>query len=398
MRRLATLAALLLALLPAGPASAGGWDDILAAARGQTVWFNAWGGDPRTNAFIAWAGEETLRRHGVRIVQVKLADTAEAVARVQAEKAAGRAAGGSVDLIWINGPNFLAMKEGGLLYGPFVERLPNAAFLDLTEGAPATRDFTVPVEGMESPWRLARFVLSHDSARLPDPPRSMAALAAWAAAHPGRLTHPAVSNFMGATFLKQALVELAPDPAALALAPDDAAFAAQTAPLRAWYDALRPNLWRGGTAFPETQSVQDRMLADGEIDISMSFDPGSVAAAVAEGSLPATTRVFVPAGGSIGNMSFLAIPFNAAHPEGAMVVANFLLEPSVQARMQDIAVLGSLSVLDPARLDAAARAALEAPPAATALPLLAALGRTLAEPHPGWMTRIVAEWGRRYGP
>ncbi|HQE97017.1 MAG TPA: hypothetical protein PKY20_02370, partial [Methanothrix sp.] len=48
--------------------------------------------------------------------QVKLTDTAEAVTRVISEKAAGQDSGGSVDLIWINGPNFLAMKDQGLLH------------------------------------------------------------------------------------------------------------------------------------------------------------------------------------------------------------------------------------------------------------------------------------------
>ena len=56
------------------------------------------------------------RRYGITIQQVKLKDTAEAVMCVVAETSAGRDANGSVDLIWINGPNFLAMKSQGLLY------------------------------------------------------------------------------------------------------------------------------------------------------------------------------------------------------------------------------------------------------------------------------------------
>ena len=39
-------------------------------------------------------------------------------------------------------------------------------------------------------------------------------------------------------------------------------------------------------------------------------------------------------------------------------VANFLLEPAVQARMQNIEVLGAFSVLDPDRLDPQAKALL----------------------------------------
>jgi len=387
------LVAAALALSLATPALAD-WQATLDAARGQTVYWHAWGGDQRTNDFIAWVGAEAERRHGVSIAQVKLADTAEAVTRVVAEKAAGVAEGGAVDMIWINGPNFLAMKDQGLLHGPFVADLPNAAYVDLSPGAAASLDFTVPVEGMESPWRLARFVLVHDSATLPNPPASMAALADWAAANPGRLTHPVAGNFMGATFLKQALVELAPDPAALLAPVTEAAYGTQTAPLWDWYARLRPNLWRGGRTFPENESAQFRLLDDGEVDIAMAFDPAAPAALVEQGLLPDSVRVFVPEGGSLGNISFVAIPFNAAHRAGAMVVANLLLDPAVQARMQDITVLGSYSVLDPARLDAAQRAAFAALPTAPALPTLDDLGPTLPEPHPSWMTRITEDWVR----
>ncbi len=384
-----------LAVSLASPALAD-WQSTLDAAKGQTVYWNAWGGDARTNAFIEWVGQETDRLYGVKVQQVKLSDTAEAVNRVIAEKAAGKDGGGSVDLIWINGANFLSMKEQGLLHGPFVAGLPNAQYLDLSPGAAASVDFTVPVEGYESPWRLARFVFAYDSARVSVPPASMADFAAWTAAHPGRMTHPAVTNFMGATFLKQALIELAPDAAALQAPVTDAAFGVQTAPLWDWYDALRPNLWRGGETFPENESIQFQLLNDGEVDIAMAFDPAAPAALIEQGLLPETARVFVPEGGTIGNISFVAIPYNAANAAGAEVVANFLLDPATQAHQQDISVLGSFAVLDPAKLGPAEQAAFNALPEAAALPTLDALGPTLLEPHASWMTRLTEEWARRY--
>ncbi|MGB5836124.1 MAG: ABC transporter substrate-binding protein, partial [Albidovulum sp.] len=115
-----------------------------------------------------------------------------------------------------------------------------------------------------------------------------------------------------------------------------------------------------------------------------------------QGLLPETVRSYAHEGGSIGNISFVAIPFNAAHKEGAMVVANFLLDPATQAHAQDITVLGSYSVLDPAKLGEAERAAFAALPASPALPSNDALGKTLNEPHPGWMTRIAEDWAKRY--
>ncbi|MGO9756090.1 MAG: hypothetical protein ACLPNY_05700 [Roseiarcus sp.] len=153
MRRwiaIATLGGVLLGsttLARADPA----WDGVLAKARGETVYWNAWGGDERTNGFIAWVGDVVRKRYGVTLRQVKLADTGEAVARVVAEKAAGRNSDGTVDMIWINGPNFLSMKEKGLLFGPFVDELPNAPLIDTTSKPSNVTDFTVPVDGMESP-------------------------------------------------------------------------------------------------------------------------------------------------------------------------------------------------------------------------------------------------------
>ena len=76
-----------------------------------------------------------------------------------------------------------------------------------------------------------------------------------------------------------------------------------------------------------------------------------------------------------------------------MVVADFILDPATQAHQQDLSVLGAFSVLDPARLTG--DAALPTP-SHPALPSLEALGPTLAEPHPSWMERLVAEWSTRY--
>ena len=372
------------------------WSATLVKAKGQTVYWNAWGGDDRTNAYIKWVGAQTEKLYGVKVQQVKLSGTGEAVTRVIAEKQAGKVEGGSVDLIWINGPNFLSMKDKGLLYGPFATTLPNAKFLDLSSASANSVDFTVPVEGYESPWRLAKFVFNYDSARVSEPPKSMAAFLDWAKAHPGRFTHPAVDNFMGATFLKQALIELAPNPEVLQSPATDANYESTVAPLWAWYDQLKPNLWHGGKDFPANQAAEDQLLNDGEIDISMSFDPASAAAAAAEGKYPESIRTYALTGGTLGNVSFVAIPFNAAHKAGAEVVANFILSPEAQSHMQNIEVLGSFSVLDLAKLDATQKKAFEDLPTSAALPTNADLGKTLLEPHPSWMTRLTADWAKRY--
>ncbi len=169
MRKFLLGAALLLASTLhalAGDPDPAKWDDVLAEAQGETVYFNAWGGAENINAYLEWAGGELEKRYGVKLVHVKLDDTANAVAKVVAEKAAGRNEGGTVDLIWINGENFASMKRQQLLFSPgWAEKLPNWKFVDIEDKPTIRTDFTIPVEGLESPWGMAKLVFFHDSAK-----------------------------------------------------------------------------------------------------------------------------------------------------------------------------------------------------------------------------------------
>jgi putative thiamine transport system substrate-binding protein len=377
-------------------ASAASFDDALAEARGQTVYWHAWGGDPQINDYIEWIGAEVEARHGIELVHVKLTDTAEAVARVVAEKAAGRTEGGAVDLIWINGENFASMKAQDLLFGPFAQDLPNFRYVD-TAGKPTMLvDFTVPTEGLEAPWGMAQFVFLYDTAVVAEPPRSIPALLEWVEANPGRFTYPAPPDFIGSTFLKHVLAELTDRPEALQRPMDQAEFAAVTAPLWAWLEEARPHLWRKGASYPLSGPALQQLLDDGEVDYAMAFNPADASAAISAGRLPETVRTFILEDGTIGNTHFLAIPFNAAHAAGAMAVADFLMSPEAQAHKQDPRVWGDGTVLDLAALAPKDRARFDALPLGIATLPPDQLTPVRPEPHPSWMVEIEAEWLRRF--
>jgi putative thiamine transport system substrate-binding protein len=315
---------------------------------------------------------------------------------VLAEKAAGKTARGSVDLIWINGENFAALKEHGLLYGPFTQSLPNFRLVD-TNNKPTLNDFTVPVDGLEAPWSMAQFVFLYDTHRLARPPRTPGELLAWAKEHPGRFTYPQPPDFLGTTFLKQLLLSERTQRTSLNAPASDAQFEATTEPLWAYLEALQPFLWRKGRAYPANGPAQVRLLADGELDMALSFSPEAASSAILSGQLPDTVRTFIFDGGTIGNASFLAIPFNSSAKEGALVMINFLLSPVAQARKQDPHELGSLTVLDMAKLSPADRSQFEQLPPGPATLSPEQLGKPLAEPHPYWMGRLQQEWQKRFG-
>ena len=371
------------------------WDAVTAEAQGQTVYWNAWGGSDVINDFITWIGEQAAEQ-GVTLEHVKLTDTAEAVSRVLAEKTAGKDEGGAIDLIWINGENFASMKEQDLLFGPWAEALPNRALTDPQNSA-LSADFTVPTDGMESPWGMAQLVFFHDSARLPEPPRTMPTLLAWAQANPGRFTFPQPPDFLGATFLKQALIEFSPDLMALEGPVEDADYEATTAPLWAFMDELTPNLWRQGRAYPQNGARLVQLMADNEIDIGFDFNPNAASNAIANGQLPDSVRSHVHDGGTLGNASFVAIPYNANAKAGAMVVADILLSPEAQARMADPEVWGLGTVLDVAALEPEQLLLFDRIEFGPATLKPEELGETLPEPHPSWMVKLEEDWTARYG-
>ncbi len=374
------------------------WDAVLAEAKGEKVFFHAWGGEPRINDYIAWAAKTVKQRYGVRVMHVKVSDAAQVISRVLTEKAAGRHEGGTVDLVWINGENFAAMKHERLLRSaPWSTELPNYRFVDVENKPSVALDFTVPVDGLEAPWGMAKLVFFYDTERLSEPPVSATQLAAWIADNPGRFTYPQPPHFIGTTFLKQLLVELASDSEALMQPATEESYAAAAAPLFAWLDAAHPNLWRQGRAFPRDYGGMRRLLADGEIDIAFAFNPADASSAIANGELPDSVRSFVFEDGTLGNTHFVAIPFNANAAAGAMVFADFLMSPEAQAKKQDPHVWGDPTVLAIDGLSAEDRARFDALDLGIATLAPEELGPTLPEPHPSWVSRIEHEWARRYG-
>ncbi len=404
-RSLALLPALALTLIPLlHAADTDDWEAVLEEARGQTVYWNAWGGDDRTNRYIEWVARRMAEEHDLRLVHVKLDDTSAAVSRVLAEKSAGNRDDGSIDLIWSNGENFAAMKEADLLFGPFAERLPNFALTHPEHNPEVVTDFTLPTEGYESPWGKAQITFYYDSedmgeieeSRDAGPPRSIEALLTWAEANPGRFTYPRIPDFTGSTFLKQALIALVDDTAPLYAPTEESDFDAVSAPLWEYLDALHPHLWRSGRQFPATGPELRRLMGDGELSLAFTFYPSEPAAAVADFELPESVRSYVLDEGTLGNVHFVAIPFTSPRRAGAMAVADFLLSPEAQAHKQDLAVWGDRTVLDVARLPEAERARFAIDEENPAMLPAEALEKTLPEPHPSWMTALQEAWRERY--
>ncbi len=382
------------------------WEQLQNSGENQDVYFHTWGGDPQINAYIQWVADEVEDKYNINLVQVKLSDTSEAVSRVLAEKSANNNKQGSVDLIWINGANFATMSENSLLLKGWATKLPNFALTDPNNNPSVTLDFGVPTDGMEAPWGQASLTFYYDSLALDKPPATLAELASWTQQNPGRFSYPKPPDFLGMSFLKYALVMLHEQKDAQTGTNISAALNQPVSetnrdlvlnPLWNFLDKWHPSLWRSGQQFPQSGEQMRRLVDDTELSLAFTFSGPEVPAAVQRYDLPPSIRSYAMRDGSLSNTHFVAIPYNASHPEAAQLVANFLLSPKAQARKQNPSVWGDKTVLIPTTLSLEQQALFKTTKPHPSALAFDAIKRTVSEPHPSWVDAIMQGWQTRYG-
>jgi len=380
------------------------WKAIEKRGTKQSVYFHAWGGDAQINSYIQWVADQVGEKYQIDLNHVKLTDTAEAVSRVLAEKSANNNDNGQVDLVWINGANFASMAENNLLDKHWAEKIPNFVFTNPANNPAMMRDFGVPTQGMEAPWGQAALTFYFDSLKLETPPQTLPELLHWSKAHPGRFTYPKPPAFLGMSFLKYALIILSesqPENIKEKLyLPATTESQAQLLPnLWAFLDELHPSLWRQGKHFVSNGLALRRLMADTELQVSFTFSAAEIPSAITRYDLPYTTRTYRMKDGSLSNIHFVAIPYNAAHIDSAKLVANFLLSPEAQARKQQAEVWGDNSVLDLSQLTTAQKSLFQKAGKKHLSETIINIDNTrlLGELHPSWVKVITDQWLMRYG-
>lgn len=309
------------------------WDAVLAAARGQTVNWYLWGGSEGINRFVdTFYGEALQERYGITLNRVPIADTVDAVNQVLSEKEAGKDPG-VVDMIWINGENFSSLKQATMLYGGWARALPNARYVDW-ENSALNLDFGIPIDDMESPWSSAQFQFIYDTARVEEQqlPRSFADLKTWACAHPGRFTYiaPGAGAFQGTRFVKAALFELSGG-AKQWSSVDEKLWQRWSPKLWTYLNELKPCLWREGVTYPKDENELHSLFANREVDFSITQAIAGAQPLIDQKLVPETSKAFVFDTNMIGDFNYVAIPSNAPHKAAALVLADLILDPELQA-------------------------------------------------------------------
>lgn len=311
----------------------------------KRVNFYGWGGSMLTNNWIDTTLSEIAKEsYDLQVNRVGM-NIDEILNLMLAEKSAGKE-NGSIDLVWINGENFYTAMQADLLYGPITDKIPNFAKYVDGKSPDVLYDFGVEIKGYEAPYGKAQFVFIYDSSKIKNPPKNHKELLAWCKKNPGRFTYAALPDFTASAFVRNIIYDIVGYEKFMTMKPNEAEMRKAIKPAIDYLNELKPYLWNEGKTYPADNPALCNLYADGEIDITMSYNPNTASAEIEKGVFPNTTRCFLFDKGTIGNTHFIAIPKNATNKEGALKLINCILTPKAQATKYDPTVWGDMPVLD----------------------------------------------------
>jgi putative spermidine/putrescine transport system substrate-binding protein len=324
------------------------WEETINDAEGKTVNFYMFGGDRRTNNWVdTFVADNLKEKYNIHVHRVPMGPD-DYLNKLLGEKQIGRNSG-SIDLLWINGENFKIAKENNLLFGPFAEKLPNFNKYIDKDSESVTYDFGYPTEGYEAPYGKSQFIFIYDLAKT-EAPTDFDALTAWIKNNPGKFTYAALPDFTSSAFVRHVIYNTSGGYEQF-YDMEEEQFKTTIKPAMDYLKEIEPYLWREGESYPATQAQLDNLYADGEVWMTMGYQPPKAAGEIEKGNFPESSRSFVIKEGTISNTHFLAIPFNAPQKEAALVTANFLLSFEAQYDKMIPANWGDFTVLDTEKLN-----------------------------------------------
>lgn len=325
------------------------WETIVKDSKGTTVNFYGWGGDEKINKWIDTELAKGLKeKYDINLKRVPM-NIDEILNKLLGEKQLN-SQNGTIDVVWINGENFYTAKNNELLYGPFLDKLPNAEkYLD-KDSEEIKYDFGFPVEGYEAPYGKAQFVMIYDKDKVKSVPKNHKELLEFVKANPGKFTYAAPPDFTGSAFVRNIIYDIVGHEKFLTMKADEEVVRKEIEPAINFLKEIKPYLWKEGKTYPATTAQLDNMYSDNEVYMTMSYNPFSVSGRIEDGRYPKNTSSFVFDKGTIGNTHFLAIPFNSTNKDGAMVVINHILEAETQLSKYNPQNWGDIPVLDPNKL------------------------------------------------
>ncbi|MDR1183834.1 MAG: ABC transporter substrate-binding protein [Coriobacteriales bacterium] len=371
------------------------WDAILEAAKGTTVTYI---GYSQISAYSMYFNNvfapEIKDKYDLSLNYTPVDATADINTLWMGEKQAGYKQGdGSTDLAWTSTGNFADLKKNDLLWGDFVQYLPNMQYYDKSATG-INYDASVAIDGTESLFGSSFFALIYDSTTCAeaDAPRNATELLAYAKDNPGRVTYSALPDYQGSYMVRTLVMDICGKDVFQKM-PEGITYDEMKEQIAEGLNYLRelnPYLWNEGKTYPAAYSDWAKMFADAETDFV--FDQAWVQASIDAGMFPKTAHS-VLVDYSISLPHYLALSFDCPNIAGALVMANEFLDPIGMCERSVMGYPPAVDCMDMEKLTAEQLDAIEECERLYGQnsPTLAELGEHAVPDIPGWCETVLED-------
>lgn len=304
-----------------------------------------WGGSKEINTFIdEIVAPQIFQEENIKIKRVPIVDIKDVVNKLVIEKQAGKK-NGIIDILWINGENFKALKEAKVLEEDIVDKVDNK---NLLKESTMVKDFGENINGLEVPFGEAQFNFIYDSKNENIPFTGWETLTEYVKKNPGKFTYPNTSNFTGSAFVRNIVIDMLGYENIQNM--DNEEFKKNLDLVWNYLNEIKPYLWRKGKTYPESEGKLDLLYSTGEVSVTMGYTINKVNSKIESGDYPNTSKSFLLNKGTLFNNHYLAIPKNSENKKNAIKVINQLISPKIQLLKQDPKNWGDFTVLDMKKL------------------------------------------------
>lgn len=321
------------------------YEEILEAAKGTTVSFYGYGGNEVMNKwFDNYVIPQMKEKYDVNVKRVGM-NIDDIMNKLLSEKQAG-SKNGVMDVVWMNGENFKTAKENNLLFGPFLDKLPNYKDYVDTNSKSINTDFGTSVDGMEAPWGKSEFAIVINGDKVTNNITNAETLKEAIKANPGKFTYPALPDFDGSAFVRNIIYDIVGYENLVNLSENENDIRQVIQPAMDYLNEIKPYLWNKGETYPATISQLENMYSDGEVYLTMTYAPNTVKGKIESKEFPKDSKIVSLDKGNISNTHFLTIPDNASNKAGSIMLINFLMSIDAQGSKTNSANWGDMTVLD----------------------------------------------------
>lgn len=257
---------------------------------------------------------------------------------------------GSMDLIVAEGVELQAFLEKELVYEPFLDRVPNYHINVNPEDYEYLYAEGQKLNFSALPIFRNQLALVYDEDELDEPPATLAEMLDLLTAAPGAFTFPMPDDLAGRQFMETYFASLTDYEELYALEPRRETVEPFVMPALEKLKVLKNALYKKGEIYPADEEQLDQLFHEREIGFSLTTNPFKSSRMAKLETYPYGARAFVPEGGTVGDTTYMVIPYNSLNKSGGMVAANLILTTELQLPKYKEMKAPDLPVIDTERM------------------------------------------------